>query len=130
MASWPELVNYVRSNYKVADAKPDMIKMIFSTGGLRSQVVLLWRQRLMDGAEEWVQIESPVGPVDGMDLRRVLQEVGDMVCGGAAIVGDLLLIRHSVPLANLDINEFERPLDLVTLTADELEKKLVGGDTY
>lgn len=130
MASWSELVSYVRSNYKVADEAPNGIKMIFNTGGLRSQVVFLWRQVLMNGSEEWVQIESPFGGVGSMDLRRALEAVGGKVCGGAAVDGDLVLLRHSVPLANLDINEFERPLALVTTTADELEKTLVGGDAY
>jgi hypothetical protein len=35
-----------------------------------------------------------------------------------------------VPLANLDINEFERPLHLITVAADQLEKDLVGGDAF
>jgi transposase-like protein len=130
MASWSELVEFVRSNHKIADEKPDSIKLIFNTGGLRSQLVFLWRQQLMNGSEEWVQIESPVGSVDAVDPRRVLEEVGRMVCGGAAIEGDLVLVRHSVPLVNLDINEFERPLMLVTSSADALEQKLVGADTF
>ncbi|HEX5495838.1 MAG TPA: hypothetical protein VFX70_14805 [Mycobacteriales bacterium] len=130
MASWPELVGYVRSNYKIADESPNMIKMIFNTEGLRSQIVFLWRQQLMNGTEEWVQIESPFGDAGSVDLGQALREVGDVVCGGAAVTDDVVLLRHSVPLANLDINEFERPLILVTATADKLEKTLVGGDTY
>lgn len=130
MASWSELTGYVRANYKIADEKPNSIRMIFNTGGLRSQSVFLWRQQLMNGSEEWVQIESPVGPADSLDPREVLEEVGRMVCGGAAIEGDLVLVRHTVPLVNLDINEFERPLALVTSSADQLEQKLLGGDTF
>ncbi len=42
----------------------------------------------------------------------------------------LLTIRHSVPLLNLNINEFERPLALVTTTADRFERELTGGDRY
>jgi hypothetical protein len=130
MASWIELKDYVRANYKIADEQPNMVKMIFQTGGLRSQLVLLVRQALMDGAEEWVRIESPFGEADKVDLRRALQQVGETVCGGAGMVGDVLTIRHAVPLINLDINEFERPLHLVTSTADRLERELVGGDAF
>jgi hypothetical protein len=133
MATWMELVDLVRSSYEIDDESPDMIKMVFSTGeagDLRSQLVFLWRQTLMEGTEEWVQIESPFAQVGSVDLRQALQEVGRIVCGGAAIQDDLVVIRHSVPLTNLDLNEFERPLHLVTTTADDLEKKLVGGDTY
>jgi hypothetical protein len=124
------VTEYVRSNYKIADEGPDRIKMVFEVGDLRTQVVFLWRQLLMDGKEEWLQIESPVGRVDGMDLRAVLEDVGAAVCGSAAIIDGFLFIRQAMPIANLDINEFERPLRLVTTTADMLEHKHVGGDEF
>jgi hypothetical protein len=130
MASWTELTDYVRANYKIADEKPNMLKMIFRTDGLRSQVVLLVRDTLMDGVEEWVRIESPFADADKVDLRRALQQVGQTVCGGAGMVGDVVTIRHAVPLVNLDVNEFERPLQLVLTTADRLERELVGGDEF
>lgn len=130
MATWSELTDYVRANFKVADERPDMMKMIFNTGGLRSQVVLLVRNVLMDGTEEWVRIESPFAEVAKVDLRVALEKVGQTVCGGAGLVGDLLTIRHAVPLANLDVNELVRPLHLVTTTADRLEKEMIGSDDF
>ena len=130
MATWPELKDYVRSHYKVADEQSDLLKMIFNTEGLRSQVVLLARQSLMQGTEDWVLIESPIGEASKMDLRLALEKVGQTVCGGAGLIGSLVTIRHAVPLANLDINEFERPMELITTTADRLEKQLVGGDDF
>jgi hypothetical protein len=30
----------------------------------------------------------------------------------------------------MDVNEFERPLELVTVAADRLEERLFGGDRY
>ncbi|SRR6266496_2054198 len=130
MATWSDLVGYVRSNYKVSDERPGMVKMVFETENLRSQVVLLWHHTLMDGNEEWLQIESPFAQLGSVNLQQALEEVGRTVCGGAAVVFDLVTIRHAVPLANLNINEFERPLTLVTTTADYLEQKLIGGDKY
>jgi hypothetical protein len=130
MATWQDLTNYVRANYKVAEEGAGSMKLIFETGDLRSQVVMLWRVTLDDGAEEWVQIESPFAELGKVDLTRALYEVGQIVCGGLAIVGDVLTIRHAAPLANLNINEFERPLGLVTNTADRLEHQLSGGDQY
>lgn len=130
MATWTELVGYVRSNYKIAEEKPGMVKMIFETEGLRSQVVFLWQQTLSGGTEEWLQIESPFAQVGAVNLVQVLEEVGQTVCGGASLTGGHITFRHSVPLENLNINEFERPLRLVTTTADYLEQKFVGGDKY
>jgi len=130
MATWENLAAYVRSNYKIADEQPKVIKLVFETGNLRSQTVLLWRMVLAGGAEEWVQIESAFGKLGAVDLHRALEMVSNMVCGGLGLVGELVTFRHAVPLLNLNINEFERPLALVTSTADELERELTGGDEY
>jgi hypothetical protein len=130
MTTWNSLADYVRSNYQISDEGPNRIKLVFEVDDMRTQVVFLWRQLLMDGTEEWLQIESPVGRVDSMNLRAVLDEVGVMVCGGAAIMDGVLFIRQAMPIANLEINEFERPLRLVTSSADALERKFVGGDEF
>ncbi len=130
MTTWQDLTSYVRSNYKIADERSNIIKLIFETGNLRSQMVLLARETLMDGEEEWVTISSPVAPLGSVHLEEFLREVGGIVCGGAALEGDILVIKHAAPLMNLDINEFERPVRLVTITADTLEKKFVGSDQY
>jgi hypothetical protein len=129
MTTWNDLVAYVHNHYKIADENPNMIKMVFETAGMRSQVVILWHLTLADG-EEWVQIESPFGELGSLDLSRALQEVGNTVCGGMAMFGNLVTFRHSLPLDNLNINEFESPLVLVTTTADNLERSLVGGDRF
>lgn len=131
MASWSDLLSYVRSHYTVAEEQSGWVKMIFDVGDLRSQVVFLQRHALMEGAEEWLVIESPFGELGQIDLPRVLAEVGQTVVGGMALVaGHILTVRHAVPLENLNINEFERPLALVTTTADRLERHFVGGDEY
>jgi len=130
MATWSTLTEYVRSHYKIADEKPGSMKLIFDVGDLRSQVVFLWRMSLLDGEEEWVQIESPFGRLDSINLRGAIDAMGKTVCGGIAAMEGLVTVRHSVPLLNLDINEFERPLGLVTGTADRLEQQFQGGDQF
>ncbi|MGV9213660.1 hypothetical protein ACTFTM_17540 [Micromonospora sp. RB23] len=130
MATWADLKSYVRSNYKISDEQQDLIKLVFETGNLRSQVVLLWHVTLADGSEEWVQIESPFGELRSVNVAQALREIGDTVCGGMSAVGDMVTFRHAVPLLNLNINEFESPLALVTSTADRLEQLLTGADRY
>ena len=130
MATWSDVETYVKGHYKVADERPGMLKLIFEVGDLRSQVVLLWHVTLRNGEEEWLQIESPFAELGKVDLEKVLNAVGETVCGGAAVAGNHLTFRHSVPLASVDISEFERPLHLVVGTADDLEKMFSGGDAY
>jgi len=136
MANWRDVIGYLRSSYKIADeirndsGEITALKLIFNTGDGRSQVVLVGRETLNDGQEEWLSIESPFARIDGVDLRAVVKEAGNKVCGGLGVVGDLLTFKHSAPLANLDNNELERPLHLVIGTADRLEHQFAGGDTF
>src|SRR5829696_3020878 len=106
MATWQDLASYVRKTYRVSDEGAGMIKLVFETDTLRSQAVILWHLTLSDGEEEWVQIESPFGELGIINLGQALQAIGNTVCGGMALVGNLVTYRHAVPLLNLNINEF------------------------
>ncbi len=131
MATWTDLKAYIHNHYKIADERDDMIKLIFDMGGMRSQVVIVWHVQLSGNGEHWVQIESPFGELGSVDLNAALTAVGNTVCGGMALAGGTLVtFRHSVPLDDLSINEFEAPLALVTGTADRLEQALTGGDKF
>jgi hypothetical protein len=131
MASWSELKQYIHNNYKIADERDDMIKLIFETGGLRSQVVIVWHVQLSGSGEHWIQIESPFGEIGSLDLVAALNAIGNTVCGGMSLVGgQLVTFRHSVPLDDINISEFEAPLAMVTGTADRLEQALTGGDKF
>jgi hypothetical protein len=131
MATWTDLKAYIHDHYKIADERDDMIKLIFDMGGMRSQVVIVWHVQLSGNGEHWVQIESPFGELGSVDLNAALTAVGNTVCGGMALAGGTLVtFRHSVPLDDLSINEFEAPLALVTGTADRLEQALTGGDKF
>ncbi len=131
MASWSELKQYINNHYKVADENEDMIKLNFETGGLLSQVVIIWHEQLSGTGEHWIQIESPFGEIGSLDLVAALNAVGNTVCGGMSLVGgSLVTFRHSVPLDDINISEFEAPLHLVIGTADRLEQALTGGDKF
>ncbi len=130
MATWSDLGNYVRANYKIMKEDDHSIMMGFAYEDGRTQVVFLWKMTLMDGSEEWVQIESPIGPFSEKNVAEVVRAAEKSVVGGIGCSGDVITFRHAVPLANLDMNEFLRPLRLVTTSADQFEKQVFGGDRY
>lgn len=131
MATWSDLKAYIHNNYKIADERDDMIKLIFETQNLRSQVVIIWRLTLAANGAEWIQIESPFGELGKVDLAGAVRVVGNTVVGGLSLAGDTLVtFRHSVPLSDLSISEFEQPLHLVIGTADRLEQQFTGGDQF
>ncbi|RSM85038.1 hypothetical protein DMH04_19500 [Kibdelosporangium aridum] len=132
MATWDELAEYVRTEYEVISETPEEIRLLytFDEESDRTQVMIVAREEL-DRKYEWVQIATPLGLARNVDLHALLEAIGHTtVSGGAAIMGDHIVIRHSLPLENLDINEFTDPLTLIAGAADELESEFFGGDEY
>ncbi len=136
MADWGDLVAYIRHSYDVIRFEPNEVRIRVSFA--KDEDDLLGRRQIMvvahenlDQKEDWVQIATPFARVDQVDLRQVLTEVGDtIVVGGVAAMGDYLVLRHSLPLVNLDINEFHDPLHLVAAAAEQLERRFTGRDDY
>ncbi|HEX5120670.1 MAG TPA: hypothetical protein VFW65_36275 [Pseudonocardiaceae bacterium] len=130
MATWGDLVAFVRTEYRVTRVETDEIRIEVEFEDERRQAVVIYRE-VLDQREEWVQIASPCGKAAEVNLAALLTELGGTaVCGGAVIMGEYVAVRHSLPLENLDINEFTDPLALVAGVADELEEKFTGGDGY
>jgi hypothetical protein len=134
-ATWEDLAQYVRGEYDVISEEADEIRILFAFDHLdeedeRTQVIILVRE-VLDEQHEWVQIASPVGLAANVDLHALLEEVGkSSIASGAAIMGDHVVLRHSLPLATLDIHEFVEPLSLLAGTADQIEEIFFGGDNY
>jgi hypothetical protein len=137
VTTWAQLVSFIRHEYEVLDEEADEIRILIryptddeDEESGRTQMVVVARE-VMDRREEWVQIASPFARVHEVDLRAVLAEVGNTtVVGGVALIGDYVVLRHSLPLINLDINEFVDPLTLVTGSAELLERQFIGRDVY
>ncbi|MCI2420260.1 hypothetical protein MOQ72_22715 [Saccharopolyspora sp. K220] len=145
MAAWEDLLAFVRSEYRlvedgdvedeeieyrIIEDSDDEVRILVEYDDDRSQIVIIYHERL-DGREDWVQVVSVCGRVADVDLRRLLEELGQtsVVCG-AVIMGEHVVLRHSLPLLNLDINEFTDPLNFVAETADHLEELFSREDDY
>jgi hypothetical protein len=135
MANWPALVRFIELEYDVTRREPDEIRVRLHYGGEdvddgeRTQLAVIAREDV-DG-QEWVQIATPFARVGQVDLAAVLAEIGaTTIVGGAVIMGDYLVLRHSLPIENLDINEFVEPLELVAGSAELLEEQFIGRDDY
>jgi hypothetical protein len=130
MATWGDLVAFIRSEYRVTRVEPDEIRIEVEFEDERRQAVIVYRE-VLDKRDEWVQIASPCGRATQVNLPALLAELGQTaVVGGAVIMGEFVAVRHSLPLENLDINEFVDPMTLLAGTADELEEKFTGGDGF
>jgi hypothetical protein len=136
LADWGDLVAYIRHRYDVIRYEPDEVRIRVSF--VKDEEDILGRRQIMvvthevlDQKEDWVQIATPFALLSQVDVRAVLTEVGNTtIVGGVAAMGDYLVLRHSLPLVNLDINEFTDPLHLVASAAEELERRFTGRDDY
>lgn len=135
MATWRDLVTFIRREYEIMRDEPDEIRIRIHYGEpedreQRTQMVVVARE-VLDGREDWIQIACPFARLEQVDLVRVLTEVGaTTVVGGIVLMGPYLVLRHSLPLLNLDINEFVDPLEMVTGAADDLEEMFTGRDDF
>jgi hypothetical protein len=128
MASWESLRRYIKDRYRTNRDDIDAVGMVFELQDDRSQQVLI--RRLSLGDQEWAEIATVVCRADQIDPRDALTRNGGMVVGGLALVGDLVIFRHALPLADLDPDEFETPLRIAVTFGDKLERELSGADAY
>ncbi|CAA9230148.1 MAG: hypothetical protein AVDCRST_MAG54-977 [uncultured Actinomycetospora sp.] len=129
VASWDDLVRWVRVRYEVMAQDTHSLTFRLPTTGDRTQLVYVHHKGDVDG-HDWLQIESPIGRLDEIDARRLLELAEDAVVGGAAAVGGVAVFRHATPLEDLSFVEFDAPFRLVTRIADQLEHALTGADKY
>ena len=129
MAGWDDLVSWVRVRYEVMAQREHSLTFRLPTTAGRDQFVRVDHLG-RDGGHDWARIESPVGPITGMDLLSLLRAAGELTVGGAAAVNDTVVLRHALPLEDLSFAEFEAPFRLVTHAADDLERRLTGTDRY
>ena len=128
-------MTFIRREYEITRMEPDEIRILFRYGTdedvqQRTQTVVVAHE-VLDGREDWIQIASPFARVADVDVTAVLEEIGNTtIVGGAVIMGPYLVLRHALPLLNLDINEFVDPLELVAGSAEELEETFTGRDDY
>ncbi|WP_018331803.1 hypothetical protein [Actinomycetospora chiangmaiensis] len=129
MASWDDLVLWVRVRYEVMAQDADSLTFRLPTAEDRDQLVYVRHRGQVDG-HDWMQIESPVAKLDRIDVRRLLELAESAVVGGAVAVDGIAVFRHAAPLEDLSFAEFEAPFRLVTETADRLEQQLTGTDDF
>lgn len=133
MANWEQLKKFVHDNYVVSNDVGGGLKLEFIGDDNRTQLMFITYFSLNNGSEGWVTLESPVGKVSEVDLTRALAGAGGVVCGGLALWDadpDFVMMKHALPLENLDANELVRPMQLLAISADRLEKELTGEDRF
>jgi hypothetical protein len=130
MATWNDVVSYLKANYNCKQEIPELVSLVFKTGDNRSQLVFV-ELGGNDKVGQFAHVSSAVGNVkDRNKLEAYCLAAKDYILGGIVIDGDFIMLRDSFPLLNLDVNEMEAPLQVILAAADQIESKITGGDNY
>ncbi|MBA3020740.1 hypothetical protein [Propionicimonas sp.] len=131
MATWDAVKTYLVGNYKLEMiGGGSLVKLLFEFGDGRSQVVFIQHHTDQNKKPTWLDFLSPIGKVAEIDLAAALRATEEYASGGISQIGDLAMLRISVPMENLDRNEIEQPLEFVCVVGDEIEKALTGQDVF
>ncbi|MFC4946330.1 hypothetical protein [Pseudonocardia sp. GCM10023141] len=129
MASWDDLMSFVRVRYEIMRQAEGELWFNLPTPGDRTQIVLV-RQVTGEDNHPWAQITSPIGRLEQIDLGKMLERAGESIAGGAVSENGLVLFRHSIPLGDTELDGFDRSFRLVVDVADKLELELTGADEH
>jgi hypothetical protein len=127
MTTWIDVKRFVHANYKAEELNDSLLKFLFDTGNLRSQIIFM-EYAQNDFGGQWVKVNSPIGRVDEVDVVKAAEKIADMLVGGIIVSGDYVYVSNSMPLQNLDANEITEPLTRIVNIADALESELLGKD--
>lgn len=130
MATWNDIVSYLNANYKCKQESTTMLSLVFDMGNDRSHLVFV-ELAGNDKIGEFAKVSAVVGTSKEFNkLEAFCRAATPYVTGGIVIEGDAILLRDAFPLLNLDTNELEAPLEVITFAADRIESEITGGDDY
>jgi hypothetical protein len=130
VTTWTDVINYVRLRYEVMEDTDGWVRFRLDTHEDRNQQVTV-HHVTGDDHVDWVEISSPVGWADKIDLRKFLELSGSSIIGGAAVVDGVALLKHTVPLEDLSVQqEFAAPLTALVHRADAMERELTDADQF
>ena len=129
MADWNGLVAHIKSKYKIKAEGEGWVNLLFETSDLRTQLVQVVRGGEWLGTD-WADIRTIVGDASSLSPNEALERNITLKCGFFGVIDGHLWLLHRFPLADLDINEFEVPLEIIVNYGDVLEKELTGKDEH
>ena len=134
MATYREFENFVKSKFPVKENPKNAPKGYMCVEvpcpDDRSHLVFIKPGAEFQKLGEFADVWAMIGELDGSDLEEALDHAMNLPVGGLAKIGDRIILRHAVPLQDVDPSEIANALILTAFSADVLEEALVGGDKY
>ena len=128
MTSWGNLQEYARSVYDLTEDEEDHFSLKFEYD-TRSQNILV--RTFVGFDQEFIEFRTTVCKEADLDPMVALKINAELPIGALALDDNLYVLVYKFPLTNLDIEEFELPLNALATTGDSLEELYSSKeDTY
>lgn len=125
MAEWASVEKYIKQKYVVSSQDGNWLFLDFDLGQGRGQRVMITTTGNL------VQFLSPFATLDEVSIEQVLAAMrAESIPLGITGVNDMLLVTHSQLLDTADQEEVDFGIELVTTSADRLERLLSREDRY
>jgi hypothetical protein len=121
MATQAEVKKYIEDNYQCEVFDDGSYKLIFTGDDGRSQLLFVL---LNEGN---IQMSSPFASAEDVTPKQALV-ANAKYSMGMQLIGDHYVIKHFVPIEDVDASEIKEGFSLVCAIADQLEESLVGTD--
>ena len=128
MPTWGEIQEYARTKYKLARDEEHWFSLVFAYDNERKQLVRCKHFQAFD--QDWVDFASACCKENEMSPTVALKKNNEFAVGAIALDGDVYVFKYTVPLTNLDPEEFELPLHVVASTADQIESQFAAQDKF
>lgn len=123
MATWTELKNHARTSYRLAEEHDHSFKLVFKYKGGRLQAVIAAHYDAM--GRSWVDFSSACCRFERMAPREALEHGFNLAVGSLCLDGDVYVVRHTVLLDEIDLDDLHLHLHAVARAADQIERSLV-----
>ncbi len=128
MPTWPEVQEHAPSKYKLAVDKDNSSKLVFEYQNKRLQAVIISKFEALN--REWCDFASACCKLNQMNPEVALRKNFQFAVGALCLDRDIYIVRYSVQMATMDMEEFELPLHVVASTADKLEQEFAASDQF
>ena len=124
MATKAETISHIKSNYKVQEDDGTLF-LVFNAGESRSQGVFVF----VDDFK--MEIKSAFATTESISAEQAFEATEAVnTAFGIGRDGSFYVVKHVVPIADLDPSEIIAGIELPMSVADDLEKELGLGDSF
>lgn len=130
MPTWGEIQEYARSKYKLSEDTENRFSLVWEYQNNRLQKIVVSKFEAMN--REWCDFSSACCKAEDMSPELALKKNWDFAVGAICLdqKEGVYVIRYSVQMATMDMEEFELPLHVVASTADRLEQEFSASDDF